>query len=121
MSLTQARKGRTTIVVAHRLSTIRTADVIAGVQGGVVSEIGSHDQLMATKGLYYQLVTNQSAQRVDTDITGILQSLSLLNTIFQRVKQIIYILNIFDSIPHKPIAGSCRSIRLLAKYIQRFI
>jgi excinuclease UvrABC ATPase subunit len=108
MSLIQARKGRTTIVVAHRLSTIRTADVIAGVLGGVVSEIGSHDQLMATKGLYYQLVTNQSAQRVDTDTTGILQLLSLLNAIFQRVTQIIYILNIFDSVSRKSIAGCFR-------------
>ena len=51
--------GRTTIVIAHRLSTIRTADVIVGLQDGVVAEQGTHDELMATKGLYHELVMNQ--------------------------------------------------------------
>ncbi|KAK9667820.1 hypothetical protein RND81_13G012900 [Saponaria officinalis] len=45
--------GRTTVVVAHRLSTIRNADVIAVVQGGKVVESGSHDQLIAIPGIAY--------------------------------------------------------------------
>ena len=55
----QARQGRTTLVVAHRLSTIRTADLIVGFDKGEVAEMGSHDELMKLGGIYYQLVTNQ--------------------------------------------------------------
>ncbi|KAK2512847.1 hypothetical protein Q9233_015921 [Columba guinea] len=58
-ALDKARTGRTTIVVAHRLSTIRTADTIAGFEKGVVVEQGTHSELMLQKGLYYSLVTQQ--------------------------------------------------------------
>jgi ABC-type multidrug transport system fused ATPase/permease subunit len=51
--------GRTTIVVAHRLSTIKTADIIYGIKDGVVHESGTHSELMQLGGIYYQLVTNQ--------------------------------------------------------------
>ena len=51
--------GRTTIVVAHRLSTIRNADVIAGFQKGEIVELGTHSQLMETQGVYHNLVTMQ--------------------------------------------------------------
>lgn len=51
--------GRTTIVVAHRLSTIRTADYIAGFLNGVIKEQGTHSELMKIEGIYYQLVTSQ--------------------------------------------------------------
>ncbi|XP_064907342.1 ATP-binding cassette sub-family B member 5 isoform X1 [Columba livia] len=60
-ALDKARTGRTTIVVAHRLSTIRTADTIAGFEKGVVVEQGTHSELMLQKGLYYSLVTQQSS------------------------------------------------------------
>ncbi|OQR92805.1 ATP-binding Cassette (ABC) Superfamily [Achlya hypogyna] len=53
-------KKRTTIIVAHRLSTIRNADVIAVVHDGRVAELGTHDQLMAIPdGLYQNLVARQ--------------------------------------------------------------
>lgn len=55
----QARQGRTTIVIAHRLSTVQNADVIAAIQEGEVVEQGSHDELMQTDGVYHQLVTLQ--------------------------------------------------------------
>lgn len=55
----QAREGRTTLVIAHRLSTIRNADVIYGVRNGIVVESGTHESLMATQGLYYDLVNKQ--------------------------------------------------------------
>uniref|UniRef100_A0A8C9WHR7 ABC-type xenobiotic transporter n=1 Tax=Scleropages formosus TaxID=113540 RepID=A0A8C9WHR7_SCLFO len=58
-ALDKARAGRTTIVIAHRLSTIRTADVIAGFSNGVVTEQGTHSELMALKGIYYSLVMQQ--------------------------------------------------------------
>ncbi|XP_067418187.1 ATP-dependent translocase ABCB1-like [Emydura macquarii macquarii] len=58
-ALDKARAGRTTIVIAHRLSTIRTADIIAGFHKGGVVEQGTHNELMAQKGIYYSLVTQQ--------------------------------------------------------------
>ncbi|XP_036922022.1 ATP-dependent translocase ABCB1 isoform X2 [Sturnira hondurensis] len=59
-ALDKARRGRTTIVVAHRLSTIRNADVIAGFDDGVVVEKGTHEELMKEKGVYFKLVTMQT-------------------------------------------------------------
>uniref|UniRef100_A0A8C5I326 ATP-binding cassette sub-family B member 5 n=1 Tax=Gouania willdenowi TaxID=441366 RepID=A0A8C5I326_GOUWI len=60
-ALDQASKGRTCIVVAHRLSTIQNADRIAVFQGGIVVEQGTHQQLLARKGVYHMLVTTQMA------------------------------------------------------------
>ena len=48
-------KGRTVITIAHRLSTIRDADNIIVLAGGVIAEQGTHDQLLARKGLYADL------------------------------------------------------------------
>uniref|UniRef100_A0A8C9W2N8 ATP-binding cassette, sub-family B (MDR/TAP), member 4 n=1 Tax=Scleropages formosus TaxID=113540 RepID=A0A8C9W2N8_SCLFO len=59
LALDKVRQGRTTIVVAHRLSTIRNADLIAGFQNGQVVELGTHGELMARKGIYHSLVTMQ--------------------------------------------------------------
>ena len=49
-------------MIAHRLSTVQNADVIAAIQDGVVVEKGSHDELMQTDGVYHQLVTSQVRQ-----------------------------------------------------------
>ena len=51
--------GRTTIVIAHRLSTIREAHAIVVLERGSVAEIGSHDELMGQRGLYYYLSSQQ--------------------------------------------------------------
>jgi ATP-binding cassette, subfamily B (MDR/TAP), member 1 len=68
-ALDAARSGRTTIVVAHRLTTIRTADLIVAVDQGHVQEMGSHEELMAKEGLYYRLVMRQlSGNRMDSDL-----------------------------------------------------
>ena len=58
-ALDKASSGRTTIVIAHRLSTIRNADKIVAIKDGQVQEIGSHDELMKSRGLYFSLVTAQ--------------------------------------------------------------
>jgi ATP-binding cassette subfamily B protein len=52
-------KGRTSFIVAHRLSTIRNCDRIFYIDGGVIAESGSHEELMAARGLYYELYTSQ--------------------------------------------------------------
>jgi len=52
-------KGRTVIVVAHRLSTVRNADQIVVLEKGKIAEAGKHDDLIAKRGSYYNLVKNQ--------------------------------------------------------------
>ncbi|XP_032108922.1 phosphatidylcholine translocator ABCB4 isoform X2 [Sapajus apella] len=60
-ALDKAREGRTTIVIAHRLSTVRNADVIAGFEDGVIVEQGNHSELMKKEGVYLKLVNMQTS------------------------------------------------------------
>ena len=54
-ALDKAREGRTSIVIAHRLSTVYGADCIAVIQAGKVAEQGTHSELLTKKGIYYKL------------------------------------------------------------------
>ena len=56
----QLMKGRTTFVIAHRLSTVRNSDCIMVLEQGRIIERGTHDQLMEEKGRYYQLYTGNA-------------------------------------------------------------
>ncbi len=58
-NLARFYKGRTVVVVAHRLSTVRDADKIIVLDGGRVAETGSHESLIRKQGAYYTLVKNQ--------------------------------------------------------------
>ncbi|MHA6693187.1 ABC transporter ATP-binding protein [Homoserinimonas sp. A520] len=60
-ALDTASHGRTTIAIAHRLSTVVDADVIFVVDGGVIAEQGSHDELLAAGGVYASLYRRQDA------------------------------------------------------------
>ncbi|KAK9470653.1 P-loop containing nucleoside triphosphate hydrolase protein [Dipodascopsis tothii] len=62
-ALDAAAKGRTTIAVAHRLSTIQNADVIYVFENGKVLEAGTHQELLANKSKYYELVQLQALER----------------------------------------------------------
>jgi len=59
-SLSELSVGRTTLVIAHRLATVRDADRIVVVDGGGIAEVGSHEDLMARPGIYRQLQIAQS-------------------------------------------------------------
>lgn len=63
-------QGRTSIVIAHRLSTVRNADVILVVHGGKIVERGRHAELMQKKGLYYRLYTRQYEDEATSHALG---------------------------------------------------
>jgi ABC-type multidrug transport system fused ATPase/permease subunit len=58
-ALNQLLKGRTSFVIAHRLSTVRNADQVLVIDDGRIVERGTHNQLMATDGLYAELYNSQ--------------------------------------------------------------
>lgn len=63
-ALDQARIGRTTFIVAHRLSTVRNADKILVFDKGTIVEMGTHDELLQQRGLYFQ-INDQQRQGID--------------------------------------------------------
>ena len=64
VALVRLRAGRTTIVVAHRLSTVRDADLVVAMDAGRVEESGTHSELLARHGLYARLVRTQRLEVV---------------------------------------------------------
>ena len=52
-------KGRTVLVIAHRLSTVKTADTVAVISDGQIAERGTHDELLEKNGIYTALVKRQ--------------------------------------------------------------
>jgi ATP-binding cassette subfamily B protein len=68
--LTNVLRGRIAFVIAHRLSTIRNASRIIVIEGGRISEQGTHHELMAARGHYYDLYRQQSLQESSAGIAG---------------------------------------------------
>ncbi|CAI6083241.1 ABC transporter ATP-binding protein [Cohnella sp. JJ-181] len=62
--LNELLKGRTSFIIAHRLSTIRNCDRIMYISDKGIAEVGSHDELLAKRGLYYKLYTAQKMEMV---------------------------------------------------------
>ena len=69
-AMAELRKGRTSFVIAHRLSTIRRADTILVMRQGSIVEQGTHEQLMAQHGYYYDLYQSQFAESPDEVAQG---------------------------------------------------
>jgi ABC-type multidrug transport system fused ATPase/permease subunit len=61
-SLNVLMKRLTVLVIAHRLSTIRQANRIVVIEGGRIAEMGSHDELIASRGVYHHLYELQHAE-----------------------------------------------------------
>jgi ATP-binding cassette subfamily B protein len=68
-ALANALRGRTSIVIAHRLSTVRDADAIVVIDNGHVVEQGTHQELLAEGGLYADLYETQFKDQA-SDLTG---------------------------------------------------
>lgn len=64
-ALETASKGRTTIVIAHRLSTVINADKIVAMKNGQIIEVGTHQELVDSQGYYYELIKNQQSDKTE--------------------------------------------------------
>ena len=87
VALDNATKYQTTIIVAHRLSTIQTADTVLCVKDGVIVETGTHEQLVAQKGLYADLVGTQT-KGIETGIFLLMILYALFLLISKYLKKI---------------------------------
>jgi ATP-binding cassette subfamily B protein len=64
-ALEELLRGRTSFVIAHRLSTIRHADQVLALKDGQIVERGTHEQLLAARGYYYELYMSQFRRELD--------------------------------------------------------
>jgi ABC-type multidrug transport system fused ATPase/permease subunit len=69
-ALGQLLRGRTSFVIAHRLSTIRNAAQVLVIDGGQIVERGTHDSLMAQRGVYYNLYMSQFRREEQAETSG---------------------------------------------------
>ncbi|CAH1798731.1 unnamed protein product [Owenia fusiformis] len=82
-ALDKVKVGRTTIVIAHRLSTVRNANSITSFEDGRIVEQGSHEELMEKQGIYYNLITLQQSLKDEDE--GMQDFMKKTNPSLQRV------------------------------------
>ena len=87
-ALERARSGRTTIIVAQRLSTVRNADKILVLENGRIEEEGTHSELLEKSGLYYNLVKKQSNTNNMPDLSGDAEDLQTLATVEEDAEMV---------------------------------
>ncbi|GLU55562.1 peptidase domain-containing ABC transporter [Dyadobacter frigoris] len=80
-ALDEVFKNKTVVVVAHRLSTIRKADQIVVMQGGMIVEMGNHDFLLERKGHYYKLVQTQTDLQSSTAPISNKESIEIITNV----------------------------------------
>ena len=73
-AITHILKDRTSFIVAHRLSTIRSADRILVIRGGKIQESGTHEELLQQRGYYYDLYTQQFCEDRTAESLGSTES-----------------------------------------------
>lgn len=71
--LNEERKDKTTIMIAHRISTLQNADIIYVIDEGHVIESGTHNELMANEGFYYEMTMKQQLEKAINEDEGVLQ------------------------------------------------
>ena len=70
-AISKVLTGRTSFIIAHRLSTVRNADRILVIQHGKITEDGTHRELIRKKGYYYNLYTNQFREEKEMETLGL--------------------------------------------------
>ena len=63
-------RGRTTFIIAHRISSVKNADQIVVLDGGCVAERGTHEELLAQKGLYFRMYQDQYRDFADITLSA---------------------------------------------------
>jgi ATP-binding cassette subfamily B (MDR/TAP) protein 1 len=124
-ALDNASQGRTTVVVAHRLSTIRNADNIIVVSNGSIVEQGSHDNLMARERTYFRMVHNQkmmaqeqsAANIPDDDIT---EPSNLRWSGNKELPELLPPATSQNEAEPAPVSPPARSVLKLAKFVSSF-
>ncbi|KAK9367914.1 P-loop containing nucleoside triphosphate hydrolase protein [Lipomyces kononenkoae] len=97
-ALDRASKSRTTIVIAHRLSTVTNADMIVVMKSGAIIENGTHAELIASRGHYYELVQTQNLEQHIIDETEILLDDTLeVDTVANSLDEKAVVLDAQDS------------------------
>ena len=69
-NLKKNRAGKTTILIAHRISTIQNADIIMVLENGTAAEIGNHASLMEQHGIYYDMFEKQQLEAAKGEAQG---------------------------------------------------